>query len=85
MAKIQLRYMCRFCELAQTPVEDREVSCATFQELISLLDQLYPGFAREWYNRIGERHECTLRRAETASINPEPEEPVLEGDCYGFY
>lgn len=85
MAKIQLRYMARFCELAQKPLEDREVSCATFRELIKLLDGDYPGYAAEFYNMIGERHECTLRRAEVAAINPTADEPVLDGDCYGFY
>lgn len=85
MAKILLRYMGRFCELAQKPLEEREVSCKTFSELIDLLDREYPGYAAEFYNLIGERHECTLRRFEAASINPKAEEPIRDGDCYGFY
>lgn len=85
MAHIQLRYMARFCELAQTPLEERDVDCATFRNLIELLDRDYAGFAAEFYNKIGERHECTLRRAEVAAINPKADEPVLDRDCYGFY
>lgn len=85
MKKISLRYMARFCELAQAPMEEREVDCKNFAELIELLDADYPGFAREFYNIIGERHECTLRRPFVAAINPTKDEPVLDGDCYGFY
>lgn len=85
MKNISLRYMAHFCELTQTPQEDRAVPCENFRELIAFLDASYPGFAREYYNLIGERHECTLRRPEQAAINPLAEEPVLENDCYGFY
>lgn len=85
MKKISLRYMAHFCEIAQTPQEDRSVSCETFRDLIEVIDGDYPGFAREYYNLVGERHECTLRRKEQAAFIPTAQEHVLDGDCYGFY